>query len=102
MKKKTLNVAMIGGGFMGKAHSSAWLQVNHFFDAPYKVNLKTIVGSRTRVEGFANNWGYESVETDWRRMIDRKDIDAIDICTPNDTHREIALAAAAAGKAILC
>ena len=55
--KKTLNVAMIGGGFMGKAHSNAWLQVNHFFDAPFKVKLKAIVGSKTPQEDFAANWG---------------------------------------------
>lgn len=102
MKKKTLNVAMIGGGFMGKAHSSAWLQVNHFFDAPYKVNLKTIVGSRTRVEGFANNWGYGDVSYDWREAVARDDIDIVDIGTPTHLHMEMAVAAAKAGKHIVC
>ncbi|MDD4079885.1 MAG: Gfo/Idh/MocA family oxidoreductase [Eubacteriales bacterium] len=100
--KKTLNVAMIGGGFMGKAHSNAWLQVNHFFDAPYKVKLKAIVGSRTPQEDFAANWGYESVSYDWREVVDRDDIDIVDIGTPPWLHMDIAIAAAKAGKHVVC
>ncbi|MBP8301869.1 MAG: Gfo/Idh/MocA family oxidoreductase [Planctomycetes bacterium] len=103
MNKKPWNVGLIGCGFMGRAHSNAYRKVGNFFDLPLQPVLKAACArTRSDVTAFANNWGYESVETDWRRMIDRKDIDAIDICTPNDTHREIALAAAAAGKAILC
>jgi predicted dehydrogenase len=100
--KKTLNIAMIGGGFMGKAHSSAWLQLNKFFDAPFKVNLKTIVGSKTRLESFAANWGYGDVSYDWQEVVNRKDIDIVDIGTPTYLHMEMAVAAARAGKHIVC
>lgn len=100
--KKTLNVAMIGGGFMGKAHSSAWLQVNHFFDAPFKVKLKAAAGSKTPLENFAENWGYETVSYDWRDVVTRPDIDIVDIGTPTFTHMEIAVAAARAGKHVVC
>ena len=100
---KPLNLGMIGYGFMGKAHSNAYCQVNHFFDLPYRPVLKALCArSADKAKAFAANWGYESVETDWRKLIERKDIDVIDICTPNNTHAEIALAAAAAGKMILC
>ncbi len=100
---KPLNLGMIGYGFMGKAHSNAYCQVNHFFDLPYRPVLKArLRRSADKAKAFAANWGYESVETDWRKLIERKDIDVIDICTPNNTHAEIALAAAAAGKMILC
>src|SRR5262245_13863306 len=100
---KPLNLGMIGYGFMGRAHSNAYRTVNHFFDLDYKPVLKAVCArSADKAKDFAANWGYESVETDWRKLIDRKDIDVIDICTPNNTHAEIALAAAAAGKMILC
>jgi predicted dehydrogenase len=100
---KPLNVGMIGYGFMGKAHSNAYCQVNHFFDLPYKPVLKAICArSADKAKPFAEQWGYESLETDWRKLIQRKDIDVIDICTPNNTHAEIAIAAAQAGKMILC
>jgi predicted dehydrogenase len=98
-----LNVGMIGYGFMGRAHSNAYSQVNHFFDLKYRPVLKAACArSADKVKPFAQQWGYESVETDWRKLLERKDIDVIDICTPNNTHAEIALAAAAAGKMILC
>src|SRR3954451_14177588 len=100
---KTLNIGMIGYGFMGRAHSNGYTKVGHFFDLPLQPVLKAACGrDREKTQAFASQWGYESVETDWRRLIERKDIDAIDICTPNNTHAEIALAAAAAGKMILC
>jgi predicted dehydrogenase len=100
---KPLNVGMIGYGFMGKAHSNAYARVNHFFDLQYRPILKAICArSADKAKAFAETWGYESVETDWRKLIERKDIDLIDICTPNNTHAEIALAAAKAGKMILC
>src|SRR6266566_3103775 len=100
---KPLNLGMIGYGFMGRAHSNAYTQVNHFFDLPYRPVLKAVCArSADKAKAFAHHLGYESVETDWRKVIDRKDIDAIDICTPNNTHAEIALAAAEAGKMILC
>src|SRR6516164_45955 len=100
---KPLNVGMIGYGFMGRAHSNAYAQVNHFFDLKYRPVLKAACArSADKVKPFADKWGYESVETDWRRLLDRKDIDIVDICTPNNTHAEIAIAAAQSGKMILC
>lgn len=102
--KKTLNIGLIGGGFMGRTHSNGYKRVSDFFpDLAYKPVLKAVCfRSETKLNAFAKQWGYESVETDWRKLIARDDIDAIDICTPNDTHAEIAIAAAAAGKMILC
>ena len=103
MMTKPLNIGMIGYGFMGRAHSNAYRRVNNFFDLAYQPVLKAACArSLDKVKPFADQWGYESVETDWRRLLDRKDIDAIDICTPNNTHAEIAIAAAQAGKMILC
>ncbi|OAI53585.1 oxidoreductase [Planctomycetaceae bacterium SCGC AG-212-F19] len=100
---KPLNIGMIGYGFMGRAHSNAYCQVSHFFDLEYKPVLKAACArDRDKVKAFADKWGYESTETDWRALLDRKDIDLVDICTPNNTHAEIAIAAAQAGKMILC
>ena len=100
---KQLNIGLIGYGFMGRAHSNGYRRVNNFFDLQYQPVLKAACGrDAEQVKAFASKWGYESTETDWRKLIERKDIDAIDICTPNNTHREIALAAAKAGKMILC
>lgn len=98
-----LNVGMIGYGFMGRAHSNAYKQVGQFFPSKYKVVLKAACARNAEgIKAFADNWGYESTETDWRKLVERKDIDVIDICTPNNLHKEIALAAAANGKMILC
>ncbi|HWB97310.1 MAG TPA: Gfo/Idh/MocA family oxidoreductase [Bryobacteraceae bacterium] len=103
MEKKQLNIGMVGYGFMGRTHSNAFCQVNHFFDLEYQPVLRAICGRDAgRAGKFAEQWGYASVETDWRRLLDRKDIDVIDIASPNDTHAEIAIAAAKAGKAVLC
>src|SRR5205809_8112751 len=100
---KPLNIGMIGYGFMGRAHSNAYRKVNDFFDLQYRPVLKAVCArSADKARAFADKWGYESVETDWRKLLERKDIDAIDICTPNNMHAEIALAAAKAGKIILC
>ncbi|HKI34319.1 MAG TPA: Gfo/Idh/MocA family oxidoreductase [Gemmataceae bacterium] len=100
---KPLNVGMIGYGFMGKAHSNAYAQVNHFFDLAYRPVLKAVCArSADNAKKFADQWGYESIETDWRKLIARKDIDLIDICVPNNLHAEIAIAAAQNGKMILC
>ena len=95
--QKPLNVGMIGYGFMGRAHSNAYRKVNNFFDLEYQPVLKAI-GARSadKAKSFADKWGYESVETDWRELIQRDDIDLIDICTPNNSHAEIAIAAAKA------
>ena len=103
MSKKPLNIGMIGYGFMGRTHSNAYAKVNHFFDLEYQPVLKAICARNgERAQAFADQWGYESVETDWRKLIERDDIDAVDICTPNNLHHEIAIAAAKAGKMILC
>jgi len=103
MTPKPWNVGLIGCGFMGRAHSNAYRRVGNFFDLPLQPVLKAVCArTRADVSAFAETWGFQSVETDWRRLVERKDIDAVDICTPNDLHREIALAAAAAGKAVLC
>src|SRR5436309_3204096 len=100
---KNLNVGMIGYGFMGRAHSNAYRKVNNFFDLAYRPVLKAACArDAAKVKAFADQWGYESTETDWRKLIERKDIDLIDVCVPNNLHAEIALAAAAAGKMILC
>jgi predicted dehydrogenase len=98
-----LNIGIVGYGFMGRAHSNAYRQVSQFFPLERRPVLKAACGrDEAKVRAFAQNWGWESVETDWRRLVERPDIDAIDICSPNRSHREIALAAAQAGKMILC
>ncbi|MGH9325484.1 MAG: Gfo/Idh/MocA family protein [Terriglobia bacterium] len=94
---------MVGHGFMGRAHSNAYLRVNQFFDVAYKPMLKAVAGrDRGNTEAFARRWGWERTETDWRKLVESPDVDVIDICSPNNTHSEIALAAAAGGKIILC
>jgi predicted dehydrogenase len=101
--KKPLNIGLVGYGFMGRTHSNAYKRVNDFFDVEYRPILKAVCGRDAKAaQAFADRWGYESIETDWRKLVERKDIDAIDICTPNNTHAEIAIAAAEAGKAVLC
>jgi predicted dehydrogenase len=103
MAKKILNVGMIGYGFMGRTHSNAFLQAPRFFDVPYQPVLKAVCARNAeRLKSFAGTWGYESVETDWRKLVERADIHLIDIASPNDTHAEIAIAAAKAGKMVMC
>ena len=98
-----LNIGMIGYGFMGRTHSNAYRQVNKFFSPKRPPVLKACCGRQEeKIKAFAENWGYESYETDWRKLVDRKDIDLIDVGSPNNTHKEIVLAAAAAGKMVLC
>src|ERR671910_299025 len=100
---KNLNIGLVGYGFMGRTHSNAFHQAPRFFDLPYRPVLKAVSArNEERVKKFAENWGYESYETDWRKLIERKDIDVVDIASPNDTHREIAIAAAQAGKMVMC
>jgi predicted dehydrogenase len=103
MEKKILNIGMVGYGFMGRTHSNAFLQAGRFFDLPYRPVLKAVCArNAARAELFAANWGYQAVETDWRTLVERKDIDLIDIASPNDTHAEIAIAAAKSGKIVMC
>ena len=100
---KRLNIGIVGYGFMGRAHSNAYRRVNQFFDVEYQPVLKAVAArSRGSAQEFARRWGWQRVETDWRKLIEASDIDAIDICSPNNTHHEIALAAAPAGKMVLC
>jgi predicted dehydrogenase len=103
-EKKVLRIGLIGGGFMGRTHSNGYKRVSDFFpELAYRPELKVICSRREdKVRAFADQWGYQSIETDWRRVVDRDDIDAIDICAPNNVHAEIAIAAAEAGKMILC
>ncbi len=97
------NVAIIGTKFMGKAHSNAWANAPHFFDLGLKPVLKVACGrDRAATEEFAARWGWQSVETDWEKVIARPDVDIIDISVPQDLHRDIAVAAAKAGKHIFC
>src|SRR5438067_5640178 len=101
--KQTLNVAMIGQGFMGRAHSNAFHQVTRFFDTPYDLRLKVICGrNRESLDAMAKRWGWEETATDWEAVVARKDIDVIDIATPNKLHAPLAIAAAKAGKIVLC
>ena len=104
MAKKKLNVAMIGYDFMGRAHSNAWRQVARFMpDLPYEPVMKVVAGrTEAKVKEAAERLGWEEYATRWEEVIARKDIDIIDICTPGDSHLPIAIAAAEAGKHILC
>jgi predicted dehydrogenase len=100
---KKLNVALIGYGFMGRTHSNAFRKVNNFFDLDYQPVMKAVCArDEKKVGEFAKKWGWESTECDWRRLIERDDIDLIDIGSPNNTHAEIAIAAAKAGKMVMC
>lgn len=102
-KRKNLNIGLVGYGFMGRTHSNAFLQAPRFFDVPYQPVLKALCARNPdRAKAFAENWGYQSVDSDWRALVGRKDIDLIDIASPNDTHLEIAVAAAKAGKMVTC
>ncbi len=101
--RKPLRIGLVGYGFMGRTHSNAYRQVNQFFDVGYQPELKAVCGrDPQKLAEFANRWGYGSCESDWRFLIDRKDIDLLDIASPNDTHLAIAVAAAGAGKIVLC
>ena len=100
---KTLNVGMVGYGLMGRAHTNAFRKVRNFFPGEIYPVLKAACGrDEAQVKAFAETWGYESTETDWRKLIERDDIDLIDIAAPNNVHAEIARAAAKAGKIVMC
>src|SRR3712207_6686798 len=99
----TLGVGLIGYAFMGAAHSHAWRTAPHFFDLPVRPELTVLAGrDAVRVADAAGRLGWSSVETDWRRVLEREDVDLVDVCTPGDTHAEIAIAALEAGKHVLC
>jgi predicted dehydrogenase len=100
---KELRIGMIGYGFMGRAHSNAYKRLNDFFPVEHRPVLKAVCGRNAeKAAAFAKNWGYERVETDWRALVSAKDIDVVDIGTPNDTHFDIAIEAARHGKMVLC
>lgn len=100
---RKINIAMIGYKFMGKAHSNAWRQVGRFFDTPFEPVMKVICGrDQEGVAKAANTFGWQEHAVSWERVIARRDIDIIDICTPGDSHSEIAIAAAAAKKVVFC
>jgi len=100
---KRMNVGLIGCGFMGRAHTYGYRNVGPFSDGKYQPVLKTVCGlDKEAARAFAANCGYESHCTDWRQVIEDKSIEVVDICVPNNLHAQIAIAAAEAGKAILC
>jgi predicted dehydrogenase len=103
MSSKPTRVAIIGTKFMGKAHANAWAQVTRFFEPEPRPALQVLCG---RDEAYAKDraelWGFKHVETDWKKVLEREDVDLVDICTPNDSHAEIAIAALQAGKHVLC
>ena len=101
--RPTLRVGMVGHAFMGRVHSHAWRSAARFFDLPLQPQLTAVCGrDATRVAEAAQVLGWESTETDWRRLVERDDVDLVDICTPGDSHAEIAVAALRAGKHVLC
>lgn len=102
--KKLIRIGLIGTGLMGRIHTNGYKRLTDFFPEYEYAPVLQACCSRNpeRAQAFADQWGYKSIETDWRKIIARDDIDAVDICTPNDKHAEIAIAAAAAGKMILC
>lgn len=98
-----LRVGMVGYAFMGAAHAQAWRTAHRFFDLPLTPELAAVSGRHAgAVTDAAERQGWQSVETDWRRLVERDDIDLVDICTPGDTHHDIAVAALRAGKHVLC
>ncbi len=100
---KRLNVGMLGTGFMGRTHSNAFNQVRRFFDLPYEIVLKSCYSrDPEKLARFQQTWGYEQCETDWRKIVDDDEIDLIDVVTPNFLHKEMVIAAAKAGKMIIC
>ncbi len=100
---KTLNIGLIGCGFMGRTHSNAHRRLPNFYNLEYQTVLKAICDfNEEKAKAFAQQWQFESVETDWRKLIARADIDLVEITAPNNIHAEIAIAAAKAGKMIIC
>jgi predicted dehydrogenase len=101
--RETIGIGMVGHAFMGAVHSHAWRSVHRFFDPPLVPRLAVLAGrDETRAKAAAQRFGWAEVETDWRKLIARDDVDLVDICTPGDSHAEIAIAALEAGKHVLC
>ncbi|SDT98769.1 Predicted dehydrogenase [Verrucomicrobium sp. GAS474] len=103
MSKKPLRIAIIGYNFMGKAHSNGWLQARRFFDLDVEPVLQVACGrDEAAVRAFADRWGWKHVETDWRKAVERDDVDVVDISLPQHLHHDVAVAAARAGKHLFC
>ena len=103
MTTKPLRIAMVGTGFMGRMHTHAWRSAPRFFDLPADPMPTLLVGRRPDTTArAASRLGWPEHTTDWREAVERPDIDVVDICTPGDTHAQIALTALAAGKHVLC
>src|SRR6266508_3760674 len=99
----TLGVGMVGYAFMGRAHSQAWRTVGHFFELPFAPRMAAICGrDRAGVAAAAERLGWSAWETDWKRLVDRDDVELVDVCTPGSSHAEISIAALEAGKHVLC
>ena len=102
-RQRTLNVALIGQGFMGRAHSNAWGQVGRFFQPAIRPVLHSVCGrDAEKLRAFAENWGWANATTSWRRLVASEEIDLVDVTTPNATHAAVAKAAIAAGKHVAC
>jgi len=100
---KEINVAIVGTKFMGRAHSNAYIDVPHFFDLPARPVMRAACGRNVAdLKGFAQRFGWQTTEMSWERLVERDDVDLVDICTSNVTHMPIAVAAAKAGKHVLC
>ncbi|MEV4146106.1 Gfo/Idh/MocA family oxidoreductase [Amycolatopsis sp. NPDC049691] len=103
MSRETIGIGMVGHAFMGAVHSHAWRSVHRFFDPPLVPRLAVLGGrDETRARAAAEKFGWEAVETDWRKLVARDDVGLVDVCTPGDSHAEIAIAALEAGKHVLC
>lgn len=103
MANSNLRIGLVGYGFMGRTHANAFTSVSNFFDLDRRPELAVVCGRNgEKVQAFANQWDIGETETDWRALIARDDIDLIDIVSPNDTHKDIAIAAAEAGKMVMC
>src|SRR5450755_2556972 len=102
-QKPSLGIGMVGYAFMGAAHSQAWRNVERFFELPLVPRMSAICGrDATKVARAAQRFGWAASETDWRRLVERADVDLIDVCTPGSSHAEISIAALRAGKHVLC
>jgi predicted dehydrogenase len=100
---KQLNIAMVGSGFIAGVHSNAFHQVGHFFDVPFSLRAKVVCGrNQPKLEAFARQWGWEETSLEWESLVNRPEIDIVDIAVPNALHSDIAIAAAEAGKIVFC
>lgn len=102
MAKTPIRIGLVGYGFMGRAHSNAFRTAPHFFESDHVPELVAVCGrDKAQAQAHAARWGFAGIETDWRALVARDDIDLIDIASPNDTHKDIAIAAAQAGKMVM-